>query len=293
MKGAKCTRKLTYLIPKEHDGKIVQDYLMKEQGFSRRLLTRLKREPAHIHCNGEHIRMVDRLRQGDSLTVILTEPAHIPPNPELVVPIIYEDQDLIVFRKPAGMPVHPSILHYRDTLANFFSYHMQVQGIEATFRPINRLDRDTMGLCLAAKNALAAKKLCGRLEKEYTAIVCGILPEESGEIDAPIGREDGSLLKRTVRQDGQRSVTRYWVLERTEHYTTVKIQLLTGRTHQIRVHFSHLGFPLAGDGLYGGSTNDYRTQALCCNRLEFVHPVTGEVLDFRINIQEEWAAIQV
>ena len=285
-------RQLEYIIAMKQDGITVQDFLMKEHGFSRRIITRLKREPQHIRCNGEHIRMVDRLHACDQLVVMLTEPSHIPPNSNLSVPIVYEDEDVIVFHKPAGMPVHPSILHYEDTLANFFSYHMEQNGVQTTFRPINRLDRDTMGLCLVAKNALAAKKLCANFEKEYTAIVCGVLPLQSGEINAPIGREDGSLMKRVVRSDGQPSVTQYQVLKQEGEYTWVKVHLLTGRTHQIRVHFAHVGFPLAGDELYGGWMTEYCSQALCCSSLSFIHPMTEKKIDLRINIQNEMNKIR-
>ena len=292
-KGAVWLRRLEYTIGKEHDGKSVQAYLIKEHGFSRRLITRLKQEPEHIHCNGTHIRMVDLLHTGDRLTVILSEQTHILPNHNLSVPIVYEDQDVIVFHKPPGMPVHPSTLHYEDTLANFYSYYLGRQGISAAFHPINRLDRDTIGLCLAAKNQLAAKKLSGSLTKEYAAVLCGSLPEDCGEINAPIGREDGSLIKRTVRSDGQPSVTCYQVMKREGDYTWVKIRLLTGRTHQIRVHFSSLGYPLAGDGLYGGSQKDFASQALCCSRLRFFQPITGELVDLCINIQEEMDKIRI
>lgn len=279
-------RKFTYRITEKHSGKSVQDYLIHEQGFSRRILTRLKREPEHIACNGKHIRMVDLLYTGDELRIILTEPVHIPPNSALEVPIVYEDEDLVVFNKPYGMPVHPSVRHHGDTLANFFSYRMQQDGIDATFRPINRLDRDTMGLCLVAKNALSAKKLANSVKKEYTAVVCGELLESEGEINRPIGRADHTLIKRKVCPNGQPSVTRFRVLRRGKGYTLIRVFLLTGRTHQIRVHFSDLGYPLAGDDLYGGSLADCTTQALCCTRLIFMHPIQKKLCDICINIPE-------
>lgn len=277
-------REFTYEITQQDDGKQVQDYLMREKGYSRRILTRLKREPEHIRCNGSHIRMVDILHTGDQLSIGLEDKGHIPPNGDLNVPIVYEDEDFIIFNKPFGMPVHPSILHYEDTLANFFSYWMEKQRIDTTFRPINRLDRDTMGLCLVAKNALSAKQLSHAVQKEYVAVVCGVLPVSEGIIDRPIGRADGTLMKREVREDGQPSVTEFEVIRQGLDYTMVKVILHTGRTHQIRVHFSDWGYPLAGDDLYGGSRKDCKTQALCCTRLIFMHPIQRKQCDICINI---------
>ena len=285
-------RQLAYPIGPEDAGRTVQDFLMRGQGFSRRLITRLKREPEHIRCNGRHIRMIDRLAEGDRLWIALAEQGCVPPNPALSVPILYEDQDAILFQKPAGMPVHPSVGHHGDTLANFFAFHLMQRGEEGAFHPLNRLDRDTTGLCLAAKHALAARKLAGTLEKEYAAVVYGALPEDAGVIDAPIGREDGSLIRRCVRPEGKRSVTHYQVVRREAGYTWVRVWLETGRTHQIRVHFAHLGYPLAGDDLYGGSRADYRSQALCCSRLRFLRPEDGKKMDFCINIQGEWEKIR-
>lgn len=252
------------------------------------MITRLKREREHILRNGSHIRMVDPLHAGDCLTIILDEEgSSILPNPDLSVPVIYEDDDLILFDKPAHMPVHPSIAHYQDTLANFFIFYMGQKDLHPTFRPINRLDANTTGLCLVAKNAFSAKQLSGGLEKEYTAVLCGNLPDDCGTINAPIAREPGSIMKRMVHPSGQPSITEYQVLFRKNGYTLVRVKLHTGRTHQIRVHFSHLGFPLAGDDLYGGDTSDLSRQALCCTRLFFQHPVMHKNINFCINIQDD------
>lgn len=260
---------------------------MQVHGYSKRILTRLKREPQHILRNGVHVRMVDLVNPGDTVTVILQESSTIVPNPALSVPVIYEDDDVIVFDKPGNMPVHPSLAHYEDTLANFFMHYTQCKGEHLVFRPVNRLDRNTRGLCLAAKNALAAKKLSGQLHKEYTAVACGDLGQDHGIIDAPIGRVDGSLIERQVCANGQPSKTEYRVLARSNGYTMVRVILHTGRTHQIRVHFSHIGFPLAGDDLYGGNCADLSGQALSCTRLHFIHPVTGIYTDLRINMHSD------
>lgn len=285
-------RQFDYPISALYHGVSVENYLMQTHGFSRKIITRLKREPEHILLNGKHIRMVDPLKTGDLLTVILAEEASdIPPNPALSVPVIYEDEDIILFDKPAHMPVHPSIAHYYDTLANFFAYYMESKGLSLVFRPINRLDADTTGLCLVAKNAYVAERLSGNknsgLDKEYTAILCGEFPQEQGVIHAPIAREPGSIMKRMVSPDGQESTTEYQVLFKKNGYTLVRVHLLTGRTHQIRVHFSHLGYPLAGDDLYGGSLEKIDRQALCCTKLRFCHPVSKQPMEFCINMQDD------
>ena len=262
--------------------------MIRTHGFSRRIINRLKREPGHILLNGVHVRMVDPLHAGDLLTVILQEEtSQIMPNPELFVPVIYEDEDFILFDKPPFMPVHPSIAHHHDTLANYFAYYMEQKGIPSVFRPINRLDANTTGLCLAAKNAFCAKQLSGSLQKEYTAVLTGEFPQDFGVIDAPIARMPGSIIKRMVAPEGQKSVTEYQVLQRKNGYTLVLVRLHTGRTHQIRVHFSHLGYPLAGDDLYGGDMTGISRHALCCTRLWFSHPVMHKEMNFCINIQED------
>ncbi len=280
-------RVLTYTITLEHDGMTVQDYLRQVHGYSRRILTRLKQTRGDILLNGNHIRMVDAIQTGDVIEIKLYEETYITPNDSLTVPIAYQDKDIIIYNKPANMPVHPSRKHQSDTLANVYRYHMLQGGVEATFRPINRLDRDTSGLCVIAKNALAASKISGNLNKEYTAIVCGRVSPLSGTIDAPIVRLDDFYIQRAVREDGQRAVTHYKVEYQNEKYSLVRIRLETGRTHQIRVHFSYLGYPLAGDDMYGGSIDDINRQALCCNQVDFLHPITNEQVKTCINIHED------
>lgn len=259
----------------------MQDYLKKVHGFSKRIITRIKREPQNISCNGKHIKMVDFLKTDDILIIKLSEQETLVPNKDLSVEIVYEDDDIIIFNKPANMPVHPSILHYNDTLGNFFAYYT---NSKITFRPINRLDSNTMGLCLVAKNSLVASLLSKKVKKEYTAVLCGNLQDEHGIINAPIARENDTIIKRCVRDDGQESITEYIVQNKNDRYTQVCINLHTGRTHQIRVHFSHIGYPLAGDDLYGGDCTDIKTHALCCNKLEFYHPILHKNMSFCINI---------
>ena len=258
---------------------------LKNRGVSRRLITRLKRQDTGICRNGVSIRTVDRLNEGDVITIHMEDSRSLEGNSMLTVPVVYEDEDVIVFDKPVNMPVHPSIKHQGDTLGNFFSaIH---PGL--TFRPINRLDRDTSGLCTVAKNAYSANLLQSSIDKVYYAAVCGVLAD-GGRIDAPIGRESESIITRQVRSDGQEAITDYTIIKTNAKYTLVRVKLLTGRTHQIRVHFAHIGHPLAGDNLYGGDTSDISVQALHCGEISFIHPVTGENIilksDIRKDIQE-------
>lgn len=272
-------RILNYPIPAELDGVRVDHYLRQSHGYSATLLRRLKTTD-HILRNGKPVRLIDPLYQEDLLTICLEESCDLTPNPFIKAEIVYSDEDLIVYHKPAFLPVHPSIGHKDDTLANLFAATQQ-----GGFHPINRLDANTTGLCLIARHSFAATALSGTVEKEYTALVCGHLTEKHGTICAPIAREDGSIIRRTVSAGGKHSVTHYRVLEESSAYSLVQVQLETGRTHQIRVHFAYLGHPLAGDDLYGGDTSVYSHHMLCCTALTFPHPISGKVLTFGINMQ--------
>ena len=249
----------------------LRDYLRRRTGVSARLLTQLKQSPEGILCNGVPWRTVDLVRAGDVVVLTMPEGRGLEPNPALRVPAVLETAHYIVYDKPTSMPVHPSAKHRRDTLGNYFAACMPSH----TFRAVNRLDRDTSGLCMIAKDAYTAGALQGKLDKRYYAVLCGRLTRD-GTISAPIARAEASIITRCVREDGQPAVTHYRVLGCSPDYTAVEIRLETGRTHQIRVHFAHLGYPLAGDDLYGGSCRDIDRQALHCGRLFWRDPVTGQ-----------------
>lgn len=270
-----------FRVPPDWDGKACGDFL-RHSGVSRRLAARLKRLPDGIALNGKHVRTVDIIRAGDVVSIKNIDESLLEPNGILTVPIVYEDEGVIVFDKPAGMPVHPSHKHREDTLGNFFAAKFPA----LTFRPINRLDKDTSGLCAAAKSAYAASLLTGNISKIYAAVTEGVpIPKpvenplikwyetaEGYRIEAPIGRAADSVITREVRADGQRAVTNYTIEKENGKYALLRISLETGRTHQIRVHFSALGFPLAGDDLYGGSRDFCKRQALHCCEMRFVSP---------------------
>lgn len=264
-------RELTFTVSAEENGLTALDFLRKH-GFSRRSVTKLK-QSGGISRGGEMLRTVDRINEGDIIRVVMDDSAseNVEPNPDIRAAAVFEDDDVIVFDKPPFLPVHPSIRHRTDTLANLYAAMFP----NAAFRPVNRLDRNTSGLCVCAKNRRAASLLIKSVSKTYFAVVDGII-EGSGEIDLPIGRTGDSIIKRTVRQDGQPAVTRYKAILHKNGRTLLEITLKTGRTHQIRVHFAHIGYPLCGDDMYGGDCSAIGRQALHCGRVEFAQPVTGE-----------------
>lgn len=273
--------KLDYTVTPDFEGRSLGEFL-KNCKLSRRLIIALKRTPDGMMINGESAKTIYLLKRGDRVSVTLPDDStQIEPNSELRVPILFEDEHIIIFNKPAQMPCHPSIKHRTDTLANYFAYLYP----DKTFRCINRLDRDTSGLCICAKDSFSANALSGKVEKTYFAAVGGLV-SQSGTVDAPIARERESIITRCVRSDGQRAVTHYRPIARTDSHTLLEIRLETGRTHQIRVHMAHILHPLSGDSLYGGDSKMQR-QALHCARLEFIHPISNEKITVECPIAED------
>lgn len=275
-------RELLFTAERSEDGMTALDFL-KGRGLSRRMVTALKRSGG-LTRGGEILRSVDRVRAGDAVRVRLADSGGVAPNGSIRVGTAYEDEDIIVYDKPPFLAVHPSARHYDDTLANAFAAAFP----DTPFRPINRLDRDTSGLCVCAKNRLAAAGLAG-LEKVYFAVVAGDIAR-GGTVELPIGRVGESIIKRRVSPDGKPAVTRYEPIERANGRTLLRIRLETGRTHQIRVHMSHIGYPLCGDRLYGGDDSIDR-QALHCGEASFVHPITGEKVRVVSPLPEDMARL--
>ncbi len=265
---------------------VLKDFLMGDCNVSKRLLTKLKQVENGITVNGVHTRVIDRISCGDVVELKIQDTGFLEGNSLLCVPKIFENENVIVYDKPVGMPVHPSIKHQGDTLGNCFAADYPT----LKFRPVIRLDRDTSGLCIVAKNSYSAALLQNSVKKIYYAVVQGV-PDECGTIDLPIAREKDSIIKRVVREDGQRAITHYKTIDGNDKFTLVQVELETGRTHQIRVHFSHIGYPLAGDDLYGGSTLYIKSQALHCGRLTFTEPITKELITVNSQIREDMRKI--
>ncbi len=261
---------------------VLKDFLINDCKVSKRLMTKLKQVENGITVNGAHKRVIDSIDIGDVVELKIEDKGFLEGNPKLHVSKAFENENLVVYDKPFGMPVHPSIKHQGDTLGNCFAADYQ----SLKFRPVNRLDRDTSGLCIIAKNPYSAAILQSNIEKTYFAVVEGNITHD-GTIDLPIAREQDSIIKRVVREDGQRSVTHYTIIKGNEKFTLLKIKLETGRTHQIRVHFSHIGYPLAGDNLYGGDTQYIKRQALHCGELVFKEPVSGEIIKINSEISND------
>jgi len=248
-----------------------------------------------ILLNGEWVYVTCKVNEGDVFTVHIKEEESsekIPPV-KLPFPIIYEDEDIVVVNKPADMPIHPSLNNYENTLGNAAAYYYASQNKPFVFRCINRLDRDTTGLTILAKHMVSAgilqnEMLNRNIKREYLAIVDGIIKEDEGTIDAPIGRKDGSTIERMIDYEhGEWAVTHYKVLGRMSGASLVSLRLETGRTHQIRVHMTSIGHPLLGDFLYNPTDDRMSRQALHAWHLSFVHPITKDEMNLEAPIPED------
>lgn len=292
-------RTFTYSITANQQNMTIQQFL-KMQGYSRQNIVALKKLPESILVNGRWEYVSYRLQEGEELTIIMAEDSSsekiVPVN--LPLTIVYEDEDILVLNKPANMPIHPSLNNYENTLANAVAYYFEQQNKPFIFRCINRLDRDTTGLTILAKNMLSAGILSEMISKreikrEYLGIADGIgITPKSGIIDAPIARMDGSTIERCVDfEKGERAVTHYEVLRESveNNLSLVNLWLETGRTHQIRVHMKYLGYPLIGDFLYHPENTKISRQALHAYRLTFLHPITKEPLCFTAQLPEDMA----
>lgn len=291
-------RILNYHIKEDADSLRTEQYL-RRRGFSYQNLTQLKKMPESILINGVWSYMRTPLHSGDILTVHIRETESLPniPPVELPLDIVYEDEDIVVVNKPAGMPVHPSLNNYRNSLANALMYYYQQQGKPFIFRCTNRLDRDTSGLTVIAKHMVSSSILSSmtarhEIEREYLAVVRGSVVPSSGTIDAPIGRTGSSLIERKIDfEHGERAVTHYHVVKEENGHSLVSLILETGRTHQIRVHMKYIGFPLAGDYLYNPDMEYIQRQALHSCRLSFRHPITGKHMEFTADLPEDMSRI--
>ncbi|OBA08767.1 pseudouridine synthase [Bacillus subtilis] len=254
-----------------------------------------------VVVNGSPVKANYKIQPGDQVTVTVPEPEALDVLAEpMDLDIYYEDQDVLVVNKPRGMVVHPAPGHLTGTLVNGLMAHCtDLSGINGVMRPgiVHRIDKDTSGLLMVAKNDMAHESLVNQLvnktvTRKYTAVVHGLISHDDGTIDAPIGRDKKDRQSMTVTRDGKNAVTHFHVLERFQDFTLVECQLETGRTHQIRVHMKYIGFPLAGDPKYGPrKTIDFNGQALHAGILGFDHPRTGEYVEFEAPLPEDMAEL--
>ena len=271
-------RTIEYTIPESQNGLRVEQFL-RRKGYSRQNFTEIKRMPQSILVNGIHYYMRQTLAAGDHLQVCIceTESSEKIPPVKLPLNIVYEDEDILVINKPAGMPIHPSMKNYYNSLANALAWYYQDQGKPFIFRCSNRLDRDTSGLTVISKHLVSASIMADMTKKrlvhrEYLAIVKGDLTPPTGTITAPLSRKEGSIIERTVDFDhGEEAITHYKLVKKENGHSLVSLQLETGRTHQIRIHMKYLGYPLIGDYLYNPDMEHITRQALHSYHMEFPH----------------------
>ncbi|WP_068676483.1 RluA family pseudouridine synthase [Oceanobacillus sp. Castelsardo] len=276
---------MKWIIHSEHVGMTIRDYLKENHRFSRRILIAVKQE-GKILINGNPQTVRYKLEQGDLLEISFPKEqiGEYMVKEQMDLTIVYEDDSIIVVDKPAGIATIPSHHHPTGTVANGILGYYDKHNIPYTVHVVTRLDRDTSGLVLIAKHRychslLSAAQKAGKVKRKYKALVEGSLEEDNGTIDAPIDRKEDSIIERMVKETGKRAVTHFQVEKRLPLHTLVNIHLDTGRTHQIRVHFSHINHPLAGDDLYGGKTEHMKRHALHCYKIGFEHPFTKKHIE--------------
>lgn len=265
-----------------------------DQSISRSRAKKLTDE-GNVTVNGEVVKPKYKVSSGDTIVIQNEEPREIDLTPEeMSLDIVYEDDDVIVVNKPSGMVVHPAAGHESHTLVNGLLAHSPLSTINGEFRPgiVHRIDKDTSGLLMVAKNDNAHTELSKQLKekknlRKYVALVYGVIDEDSGSINAPIGRSKTDRKKQAIVSDGRDAITHFSVIKRFENFTLVECRLETGRTHQIRVHFKYIGHSLVGDPLYGPKkVYGNNGQFLHAQELGFEHPTTGELMIFSSPLPE-------
>ena len=277
---------LNYTVTNDCKYLNINQILVNEFNISARLRSKLIRLKC-IYKNSAVADTRDYVSTGDIITISFDyseDNSNIVPT-KMALDIIYEDSWLIVVNKPAGIPVHPSILHYTDSLSNGLCYYFNSIGLNKKIRPVNRLDLNTSGLIIFAKCEYVQEQLSAQMQtddfkKEYICLVEGYLNEKSGIIDLPIARKKDSIIERCISVDGQTSITNYRVLKESHNISLIQCKLETGRTHQIRVHMQALGHPIIGDTLYGNKSSLINRQALHSYKIECIHPVTYKKIEF-------------
>lgn len=303
--------KLVYQAPEKTPYKTIKKVLKIEFSISDRLLLKLKKLQ-RIYLNGQIVYVHHPIQKGDIIQCDLEyeeDNSNIVPTP-LPLAILYEDEGYLVVDKPAGIPVHPSCDHYTDSLSNRVRSYFDQIRLKKKIRPVNRLDKDTSGLVIFAKNEYIQECLVRQMQskefvKKYIAFVDGHLENQKGTIQAPISRRENSIIERCVSLNGDTAITHYQVLNSKEmkeifqykslniadDFDIVECTLETGRTHQIRVHMAHIGHSLLGDTLYGTTSPLISRQALHCYTMRFIHPITKQEVIYKSNLPEDMITI--
>lgn len=290
--------KLIIDVPDEETGERIDSFLSGKTDFTRTRIQQLIKD-RNITVNGKPTKSSYKIEENDEIAIEVPEVETTEIKPENIkIDIVYEDSDIAVINKQAGLVVHPAHGHYSGTLVNALLYHIKdLSGINGEIRPgiVHRLDKDTSGLIVIAKNdkvhtALTEMFQEKKIRKTYLAILKGKLNKSEGKIVTQIGRDKNDRKKMTVIDDaakGKNAITNYRVISQNNLFTLVKVSIETGRTHQIRVHMRHLGYPILGDSVYGRKDNEKR-QMLHAYKLEFLHPVTGRQMEFIGEIPEDF-----
>lgn len=270
---------LKYVVQKSDES--IKQILKNEFNMSDRFILKLKNQKS-IFLNSVSVSINTKISENDVLEIsehFEEDSSNIIPNKNISLNILFEDDFLLIVDKPAGIPVHPSILHYEDSLSNGVKYYFEKIGLKKKIRPVNRLDKDTSGIVIFAKNeyiqeCLVKQMKLGTFSKTYIAVLEGVLKQDFGTINVPIARKNDSIIERETSDDGEFAVSHFKVLQRLDNMTIVQYTLETGRTHQLRVHSKYLGHPIIGDSLYGNKSELISRQALHATKIEFIHPIT-------------------
>lgn len=281
-------RTLTFTIHADYEGKPLLYYLKGFLKFSEGIVGTLRHTEGAVKINGNNTRVIDKIHTGDFLEITLPEKSNAPLLWDAPLDIVYEDSDILIVNKPAGISCHPSHNHPNFTMANAVAaYLLKTEGEEKASRTVGRLDKGTSGLLLFAKHSYAASRLNGNIDKVYFALV-GKRIEAPGTIDTPIFRPDPLKTLRDTGKSGDFAVTHYEPRGFFGEYTLLRVTIETGRTHQIRVHMKSIGAPLVGDDMYGGTLTKYLSRpALHCGEISFTHPATGERFHFSLPLPED------
>lgn len=288
---------LKYIVKIDDSFDNVKEILKTRFEMSDRLLTKLKKNNL-ILLNGSTVDVKSPVNSNDIVEISLNydeDNSNIVPQ-KMNLNIIFEDDWLLIINKPAGFPVHPSMLHYNDSISNGVRYYFDSINLHKKIRPVNRLDKDTSGIVIFAKNEYIQECLIRQMKtnnfvKEYISICDGIFDSTSGTINAPIRRKEGSIIERCVSLDGDYAITHYDVIKTKNDFSVVHLILETGRTHQIRVHMAHIGHPIIGDTLYGTASTLINRQALHSSVVTFYHPITHEKLRFEAPLFDDMSSI--